>query len=190
MLNEACRIATREKIARWCRDGALGSRAGLRVSRIRDLDTGIIDTITEKSVPLDPADWAANALGNLNGPHWQDGEAHFDWGDSPIHDPRTNLLWHGGTLYRIQVNGDDLHSMRASAPTTKRAGRPLGGGYRESDEPIVEKMREGLASGRFKSANEAGMHFADEAKGKNTKPESKAKRLVDRLKASEKSGRD
>lgn len=182
-LEKATQSEGREKIARWCRDGVLGSRAAKRVSRIGDLDTAAKDTITEEDVTLDPADWAANALGNLQGPHWLGGDAHFNCEESPIHNLRTNLLWYGGTLYQIQVNRDDLKSLRASA-ASKGPGRPRGGGYKKSDEPIVEKMRVALANGDFTSPTAAAEHFASEAKGGGT-PKSKAARLARLYMASE-----
>lgn len=182
MLDEACRVASREKIAAWCRDGLVSSRTGLRVSRIRDLDTGVNDTITQENVVLDPADWALNALGNPRDQHWRGEEARFEFGENPGLPFGLNMVLLGGAIYRIQVNRRDLNRMLANAPSKKRAGRPLGvGGYEQSDKPIVERMRADLASGKFKSPYEAGLHFAGEAEGKNTKPESIAKRLASRL---------
>ena len=186
MLDAACSSASREQIARWCRDGILASRARWRISQIRDGDTGREDRISEEDVMLHPADWARNALGEMEGPHWDGAEAHFDFRTAPIHDRRTNQLWLGGTLYSIQLRRDDLDKLLTTLKPKGKAGRPTGsGGYKESDEPIVEKMRAGLSSGQFKTPHEAAWHFQEKAEGKNTSPRSKVQRLTDRLKRSD-----
>jgi hypothetical protein len=89
----------------------------------------------------------------------------------------------GGTLYRIQLHRSDLDRLLAAVPK-KRKGRPAGGGYQQSDQPIIEKMRAMLANGDFLSPTAAAEHFADEAEGGGTR-ESKARRLVRLFKASE-----
>ena len=177
MLDEACRVTTREKIAAWCRDGIVSSRTGLRVSRIRHLDIGMNDTISEENIALDPADWSPDALGDPQGPHWSGGEARFD---------SSGLLFGfemalvGATLYRIQVHKVELNMMVTASLPKVRAGRPVGGGFQKTDLEIIDKMRAGLASGEFASPYAAGMHYAGEAKGSGSL-EAKAKRLASRL---------
>lgn len=177
LLNRACRLVDREKIAAWCRDGVVRSMAGIRVLRIRDWDVETDDTIEESQLPLDPADWKSNVLGDPRGPHWESNEATFNFGNSegiPFGHFRSLL---GGTYYHIQVRRADLNALLQRVEPKPPRGRPKGGAYAESDRQIVERMRTALASGDFTSPTAAATHFAEEAKGGGT-TDSKAKRLV------------
>jgi hypothetical protein len=178
-LDEACRLVSRDRIARWCRDGVLRSRAGLRVTQILDGETGAIYPDSEQDFLLDPTVWATEKLRDTLGPHWQGGEISFESEGLPY---VLDLVIVGGTLYRLQVHRGDFDLLLATAP--KKRGRPAGGGYLRSDKAIIEEMRVAMANGDFTSPTAAAEHFAETAKGGGTR-ESKAKRLVSRYMASE-----